>query len=155
MAWFSRKNNQDYPKDYLKATDTVSRPMGVFSSLLVGLLVACAVLAVYFGGRWLYNRINTPKNETPSTTSSDTNKNNSGNSNSSGNNSDNSTGSQANGQNTSTTDNNSANTNGNSSSSSTQTKVPDTAATPGAPLPSTGASPEVIPNTGPDPNYNY
>lgn len=166
MAWFRRSTNQNNTGDYLQATDTVNRPAGIFSILLTGLLVAALVFGLYMGGKWLYNRINSSKNTTPTAITDTNNSNDSGNTsangspgNGSNNNSSNGTsnsgGTSANGGSSASGSNNPSNNSGPSSNSSSS--VPNTSATPNgsSTIPSTGAVPESIPNTGPDPNYNY
>ena len=149
MALFKRRTT--YSKDYLQATDTVSRPMAIGSALLTGLLVAGAIFGIYLAGRWVYNRVNTTDSNTPSATV-ESDKNNSTN------NGSDSSQNGTNGNSRSTDQQNSGSSTTNGSSGSSPTSITGQSGQSNT-VPSTGATPETaspaIPNTGPDPNYNY
>lgn len=154
MPFFRRKSN--YSQDYLQATETTSRPVAIGTALLTGLLVAGAVFGIFLAGRWVYNRFNSPDTRTP--TISEDAINNDGtsidnNSDQGQNNGDASSGNvsdkqnNGSGQGTGASGSGDGGNAGNSGQGQANT------------VPSTGAQPEPvakpIPNTGPDPNYNY
>lgn len=165
MAIFRR--NKTNGNDYLATPSTTSRPMAILSALFTGLLVAAAVVAIYFGGKWLYDRFNSSKDDTPSanvenndqSTNNAQNEGNSGNSGSSdgsGSSNQNNT-SSGTGSGSSSSSNNNGSSSGSGTSNNSSSQSDNSGGSESTPLTSTGATPEAetIPNTGPDPNYNY
>jgi cytoskeletal protein RodZ len=154
VALFSRKNNSE---DYLSNPDTVSRPVPIINALITGVVVALLVFGIFWAGKWIYDRINTPDNNT----SSQNEQNNATEQSGSSQNNNSATDITASQPNNTNSSNSSGTNTGNSTNNSQQGQTPNgssasgSADTPNKPIPSTGATPTEIPNTGPDPRYNY
>lgn len=53
MSWFRRNQNSGY----LENTQTVSRPVGIFLTILTILVIGAAIFSLFLGGRWLYQHL--------------------------------------------------------------------------------------------------
>jgi len=62
----NRDTKQTNPvKEYIKETDSVSRPTAIFFTLIIFFVGAAVAFSLFWGGRWAYNRIAGNKGEKP------------------------------------------------------------------------------------------
>ena len=54
-------------KEYWKATDTVSRPMAIALTLLIGFICLAVTFSLFMGGRWVYNNLSDNDKKTAQT----------------------------------------------------------------------------------------
>lgn len=139
MAQYKNDNDLhgNVTDDYLRTTDTVSRPMALVYTLLIVFVVGALAFSIFLGGRWLYQNLDgsnesqtvevveNPITTTPPTAASTTN----------GSNESNNTASPA--------------SNAGTASSVAQNTSSATASSSSSSVPATGAAkPESIPATG-------
>lgn len=55
-------------KEYWKATDTVSRPMAIALTLLIGFICLAVTFSLIMGGRWVYQNLSNNDKNTAQTT---------------------------------------------------------------------------------------
>jgi hypothetical protein len=136
MSWFNRNKNPyaNGTDDYLKSTDTVSRPLAVVFVILIVFVIAAVAFSLFLGGRWLYKNLDGKSTSSTETITiqgdaSQTNTSNSGQS-----------------------------TSGSSTPASTPPASSTATATPGSTSATTSATPatstqapSALPNTGPEP----
>lgn len=57
MGLFNRQSDRVPIKEYLRATDAVSRPLAILLTLIVLFVCAALIFSLFLGGRWLYRRL--------------------------------------------------------------------------------------------------
>jgi len=68
MLWFKKDPaERTTVKEYWKATDTVSRPMAIALTLLIGFICLAVTFSLIMGGRWLYHNLSNSDNNTGQT----------------------------------------------------------------------------------------
>lgn len=67
MAFGRNKNSISGAGDYLRATDTVSRPMAIVMVLFIVCAIAAVAFSLFLGGKWAYDRWKGDKAETTTT----------------------------------------------------------------------------------------
>lgn len=67
-----KKNSISGASEYVRATDTVSRPMAIVMVLFIVCAVVAAAFSLYLGGKWVYERWRGDDNSTTTTTQTTT-----------------------------------------------------------------------------------
>ena len=58
MVWFGKKDNNQVPVgSYIKAADSVSRPMAIAIGLVIFFVGAAVAFSLFLGGRWVYQKL--------------------------------------------------------------------------------------------------
>lgn len=147
MAWDKKDRTGDNVTNYIKDTNSVSRPMAVVLTALIFVIAATVAFTIFWAGRWTYNKIagNDSGNKITETSSSSTQRQPvepaNGQNKATGNEA-----SQSGSQATSSSGSSEANSGSNSASRTTSTTSSDTSQSP-----NTGPTATEIPNTGPQP----